>query len=71
MCKHTTSPRDLNPLFLVVYHDFYGQASSVFAHSHLELNQVLCKIEFLMNVAKLVSVCDYYIVFATKCQPLC
>jgi len=31
--KHTTSPRDLNPLSLVVYHDFYGQASNVLQYS--------------------------------------
>jgi len=40
----------------------------VFAHSHLELNQMLCKIKFLMNVAKLVSVCDYYTVGCWMCQ---
>ena len=31
--KHTTSPRDSNPLSLVVYHDFYGQASNMLQYS--------------------------------------
>jgi hypothetical protein len=31
--KYTTSPRDSNPLSLVVYHDFYGQASNVLQYS--------------------------------------
>ncbi len=31
--KYTASPRDSNPLSLVVYHDFYGQASNVLQYS--------------------------------------